>query len=110
MDPWTAWLHASALSGWNHDLDGYIASGLVLATFSMKSMRGLRLTAIASNVAFIFYALVAGLHPILVLHVTLLPLNIIRLTQTELTAAASKHAHHSAGFTSTAASTGSRNG
>lgn len=83
MDHLTAWLHAS---GWNRDLDGYVASALVLVTFSMRSMRALRVVAIASNVAFIFYALVADLHPILVLHATLLPLNIVRLAQTELAA------------------------
>lgn len=77
METWTAWLRVCE----NQDLNGYIASALVLATFSMKSMRGLRLTAIASNVAFILYALVANLHPILVLHVVLLPLNIYRLAQ-----------------------------
>ena len=60
---------------------GYIASGLVLATFSMRSMRSLRLTAIASNMAFIAYAAYGHLQPILILHSILLPLNIIRLIQ-----------------------------
>jgi hypothetical protein len=41
-----AWAHLS-------DIIGYVASALVLATFSMRSMRWLRMTAIASNVAFI---------------------------------------------------------
>lgn len=60
---------------------GYIACTLVLATFSMKSMWTLRITAIASNVAFILYATVAHLLPILILHAILLPLNLLRLRQ-----------------------------
>ena len=60
---------------------GYIASVLVFATFYMKTMVPLRLVAIASNVAFIVYASVGGLAPILILHVMLLPLNVLRLLQ-----------------------------
>lgn len=63
------------------DAWGWAASGLVLATFSMRSMRALRLTAIASNVAFIGYAGYNWLLPILVLHIALLPLNVWRLVQ-----------------------------
>ena len=63
------------------DVMGYIASGLVLAAFSMRSMRSLRLTAIASNLAFIAYGAYGHLQPILILHSILLPLNIIRLIQ-----------------------------
>jgi hypothetical protein len=69
-------LHASGA-----DICGYLASALVLATFSMTSMRALRLTAIASNLAFITYALMAGARPILVLHSVMLPLNVWRLSQ-----------------------------
>jgi CRP-like cAMP-binding protein len=60
---------------------GYIASVLVFTTFYMKTMVPLRLVAIASNVAFIIYALWGGLTPILILHVLLLPLNALRLLQ-----------------------------
>lgn len=60
---------------------GFLASALVLATFSMKDMVNLRIVAICSNVAFIAYALVLNLTPILVLHVILLPLNGWRLAQ-----------------------------
>ena len=60
---------------------GYIASVLVFATFYMKTMVPLRLVAIASNVAFIIYASVGGLTPILILHVMLLPLNVLRLLE-----------------------------
>ena len=60
---------------------GYIASGLVFLTFCMKRMLGLRVIAIASNIAFLIYGAGAGLFPIFVLHATLLPLNLIRTAQ-----------------------------
>lgn len=63
------------------DLLGYLAAGLVLTTFSVRSIVALRTVAIASNLAFIGYALVAGLAPVLVLHGLLLPLNAWRLWQ-----------------------------
>ncbi|HLG46999.1 MAG TPA: hypothetical protein VKY24_12225 [Reyranella sp.] len=63
------------------DLFGYLASILVFGTFYMKRMVPLRLTAIASNIAFIAYAWVCGLTPILILHAMLLPLNLVRLVQ-----------------------------
>jgi CRP/FNR family transcriptional regulator, cyclic AMP receptor protein len=54
----------------------------------MKTMIPLRVVGIASNVAFMSYALVGlaygifgRLYPILVLHACLLPLNLIRLRQ-----------------------------
>ena len=47
----------------------------------MKAMVPLRAIAIASNVAFIAYGLGAGLYPVLILHVVLLPLNCLRLLQ-----------------------------
>jgi len=63
------------------ELLGYLASLLVLATFCMRDMAALRLLAIASNLAFIGYAALASLHPILVLHAVLLPLNVCRLLE-----------------------------
>jgi CRP/FNR family cyclic AMP-dependent transcriptional regulator len=41
----------------------------------------LRSVAIASNVAFITYGYLAGLYPVFILHMVLLPLNIWRLYQ-----------------------------
>ena len=58
---------------------GFIASGLVLATFGMKDMVNLRIVAICSNIAFIMYGFVLVLPPVLILHVMLLPLNGWRL-------------------------------
>jgi hypothetical protein len=63
------------------DIIGFVASGLVLATFAMKDMRRLRATAILSNLAFIAYGLLFGLLPVLLLHLVLLPLNLFRLAQ-----------------------------
>lgn len=63
------------------DLLGYAASVLVLITFSARSITTLRLVAMASNLMFIAYAVAAGLPPVLLLHVLLLPLNAWRLWQ-----------------------------
>jgi CRP/FNR family transcriptional regulator, cyclic AMP receptor protein len=58
---------------------GYLASALVLATFCMRDMVALRWMAIASNLAFITYGALADLGPVLVLHLLLLPVNVVRL-------------------------------
>jgi hypothetical protein len=63
------------------DLLGYSAAGLVLITFLAQQITTLRTVAIASNVMFISYALVAWLPPVLVLHLMLLPINAWRLWQ-----------------------------
>lgn len=63
------------------DLLGFAASAFVFLAFSMKRMLALRVTAIASNVAFIAYGAAAWLPPILILHGALLPLNAVRLVQ-----------------------------
>lgn len=60
---------------------GYLASALVLTTFCMKTMVPLRAVAILSNVAFIAYALDDGLYPVLLLHLVLLPLNLLRTVE-----------------------------
>jgi hypothetical protein len=52
-----------------------------LAAFGMKDMVNLRIVAICSNIAFITYALVLNLLPVLILHVVLLPLNGWRLME-----------------------------
>jgi hypothetical protein len=63
------------------ELLGYAAAGLVLATFSARSIVTLRALAIASNLLFIAYAAFARLPPVLILHLLLLPINIVRLRQ-----------------------------
>jgi hypothetical protein len=60
---------------------GYAAAGLVLATFSARSITALRVLAIASNVLFVAYAAGAHLMPVLILHALLLPINLARLGQ-----------------------------
>lgn len=63
------------------DLLGYAAAVAVLVTFALREMFALRFMAIVSNVLFVCYAYRAGLAPILVLHILLLPLNVLRLRQ-----------------------------
>ncbi len=73
-------------------LVAWLAAALVFTSFFMKTIVPLRTVAIVSNVVFIGYALL-GLHhgifdkvlPILVLHLALLPLNIIRLNEVRST-------------------------
>ena len=66
----------------------WAAAGLVFLSFFMKTIVPLRTVAIVSNVVFICYALMGitfGIFdkvlPILVLHIALLPLNVMRLRQ-----------------------------
>jgi hypothetical protein len=60
---------------------GYAASLSVLITFLMSTMVPLRVVAIASNVLFASYGAVAHIYPVMILHVILLPINVIRLFQ-----------------------------
>ena len=59
----------------------WLASGLVFAAFFMRAITPLRCIAIASNIAFVIYAVGAWNVPILVLHIALLPLNLLRILQ-----------------------------
>lgn len=61
------------------DALGYVASGLVFASFSVKTMLPLRYIAVASNVFFALYGYFGSLAPVLILHVVLLPMNLYRL-------------------------------
>ncbi len=63
------------------ELIGYAAAVCVFVTFYMKTMVPLRIAGIVSNVLFIAYAYDLPAYPVLILHLTLLPLNIIRLRQ-----------------------------
>lgn len=79
----------------------WVAAGLVFMTFFMKTIVPLRQAAIASNLVFICYGLM-GLNygifdkvlPILVLHISLLPLNFIRLREVQRTIRAVHNASH----------------
>jgi hypothetical protein len=63
------------------NLLGYAASASVLATFCMNTMVPLRAVAICSNVLFAVFGALAHIYPVLILHVILLPVNIVRLVQ-----------------------------
>jgi hypothetical protein len=63
------------------DLVGYVAAGLVLATFCMRSMAPLRVVALGSNMMFILYGHLAKIEPVLVLHLILFPINLWRLIE-----------------------------
>ena len=60
---------------------GYAAAAAVLATFCMSTMVPLRVLALVSNVLFAIYGYMDNLHPVLILHLVLLPVNALRLYQ-----------------------------
>lgn len=61
------------------DMLGYAASFAVLTTFLMRTMVPLRLVAILSNILFVAFAYLQNIHPVLFLHMALLPINVWRL-------------------------------
>ncbi len=63
------------------DIIGFAASALVFLTFCMRTLLPLRLVAIASNLFFIAYGILAELTPILALHLLLLLMNLWRTSQ-----------------------------
>jgi hypothetical protein len=67
------------MSAWN--AVGFLAAGLVITAFCMKGILHLRIIAVASNVAFLAYGVALGLIPVWLLHLVLLPVNLVRLWQ-----------------------------
>ena len=63
------------------ELLGYAAAACVFVTFYMKTMVPLRVAGIVSNFLFIGYGYAVDAYPVLILHLVLLPLNIVRLRQ-----------------------------
>jgi CRP/FNR family transcriptional regulator, cyclic AMP receptor protein len=63
------------------DLLGYAASASVLVTFCMSTMVPLRVVALCSNALFAAFGAIAHIYPVLVLHLILLPVNVVRLVQ-----------------------------
>ena len=63
------------------DALGYAASATVLATFCMNAMVPLRILALCSNILFFRYGYFDHLHPVLILHAILFPINVLRLAQ-----------------------------
>jgi hypothetical protein len=67
------------MNAWN--AIGFLAAGLVITAFCMKDILHLRIVAVASNVAFLAYGVALGLIPVWLLHLVLLPVNLVRLWQ-----------------------------
>jgi putative transposase len=63
------------------DLAGWLAASLTFCSFACRDMLALRMLAVLANLAFMAYGAIAGLVPVLVLHMVLLPLNVRRLLQ-----------------------------
>jgi hypothetical protein len=65
------------------DLLGFAAALSVLASFSMSTILAFRTLALLSNVLFILYGLCAHIHPVLILHIILFPINLIKLSRSK---------------------------
>ncbi len=63
------------------DFLGFAAAFSVLASFCMSTILALRTLALLSNVLFILYGLCAHIHPVLILHIILFPINLIKLSR-----------------------------
>jgi hypothetical protein len=61
------------------NLLGFAAALTVLASFCMNAIVSLRSMAVASNLLFMLYGLLGHIYPVLLLHLTLLPINLIKL-------------------------------
>ena len=63
------------------DVLGCAAAAATLLTFAQRRMWPMRISAIAANLFFIGYGALGQLYPVLLLHLLLLPLNVVRLVQ-----------------------------
>ena len=61
------------------DCLGFAASLAVLVSFCMTTIIPLRAVALASNILFCFYRLLAHIYPVFLLHMILLPINLVKL-------------------------------
>ena len=73
---------------------GFLAAGLVITAFCMRDILHLRIVAVASNVAFLAYGMAMGLMPVWLLHLVLLPVNLVRLWQVGSCIATDASQHH----------------
>lgn len=64
-----------------HELLGWCASALMVATFACRRPLRMRSLAVCTNLAFMAYAATTGLPPVLALHALLLPINLLRAWQ-----------------------------
>jgi CRP/FNR family cyclic AMP-dependent transcriptional regulator len=60
---------------------GYVGAALTISTYSMRTMVPLRISGIVANIVFVGYGALAHVYPTLLLHLVLLPLNVVRLRQ-----------------------------
>lgn len=60
---------------------GFMGTGLTLAAWGMRGAVALRVTGLASSVAFLSYGLLSGSLPVVVTELLLFPLNGFRLWQ-----------------------------
>jgi CRP/FNR family transcriptional regulator, cyclic AMP receptor protein len=60
---------------------GYAASALVLATFCFSNPLWLRSFALLSNLAFIAFGYMESVYPVLLLHLLLMPINVVHLAK-----------------------------
>ena len=58
---------------------GFCASLAVLASFCMTTIVALRSLALASNLLFCVYGLLAHIYPVFLLHMVLFPINVAKL-------------------------------
>jgi hypothetical protein len=63
------------------ELLGWVAAALMISTFACRDACSMRPLAVATNLAFIGYGALAGLPPVLTLHLVLLPINVWRWAQ-----------------------------
>ena len=61
------------------NLLGFSAALSVLASFCMTTILSLRSFSLLSNVLFILYGLSAHIYPVFLLHLVLLPVNLVKL-------------------------------
>lgn len=61
------------------DLLGFAAAAAALAGFCMNTIINLRMMALASNLLFVVYGLLAQIYPVALLHMILLPINLLKL-------------------------------
>ncbi len=80
------------------ELIGYAAVAVNIGVYLMRTMIPLRMFAVATNVLFIGYGLLAGVYPTLLLNCILLPLNSYRLAEMMLLVRGTKAAAVNAEF------------
>lgn len=79
-------LFRDAVGGWGMDIHwveviGYGGSAMTVASYSMRTIIPLRIAGILSSFFFIAYSLLINSWPMLLMELTIMPLNVIRLVQ-----------------------------